>query len=251
MDSSQDFRYRNPPIVEVVCEFRFVPAEPWDLTIPGLVYERLKETFPVRRPRKRLQTEAKAEAQGIRQEIQFTELAQFLGQDEVAFIQVGPNLLSINHLKPYPTWEIYKPMIQQGLKAYTGITAPKGIQRIGLRYINRIEIPDKHIELKDYFSFRPFVGSQLPQDLSGFVIAIQSNYEEGRDSMRIQLVTTDSETPDAAAFLLDLDYFLSQPESISLTEASEWIEQAHDRIQMAFEACLTDKLRDIFEVLQG
>lgn len=31
----QPRRYSNPPIEEAVCEFRFLPAEEWDLTMPG------------------------------------------------------------------------------------------------------------------------------------------------------------------------------------------------------------------------
>jgi hypothetical protein len=29
--------YNNPPLIEAVCAFTFKNAQPWDLTIPGLV----------------------------------------------------------------------------------------------------------------------------------------------------------------------------------------------------------------------
>lgn len=38
-------KYKNPPIVEVVCEFRLSDDTLWDLTIPGLLYEKLKDEF--------------------------------------------------------------------------------------------------------------------------------------------------------------------------------------------------------------
>lgn len=35
-------RYKKAPVIEVLCEFRFKPGSSWDLTVPGLVYERIR-----------------------------------------------------------------------------------------------------------------------------------------------------------------------------------------------------------------
>jgi len=39
-------KYAKPPIVEAVCEFRLTHDTRWDLTVPGLLYEKLKASFP-------------------------------------------------------------------------------------------------------------------------------------------------------------------------------------------------------------
>jgi len=44
-------KYANPSIVEAVCEFRLSPDTPWDLTVPGLVYEKVRSEFPHREQR--------------------------------------------------------------------------------------------------------------------------------------------------------------------------------------------------------
>jgi len=41
-------QYENPPIREVVCEFRFQSENRWDLAVPGLIYADLKQEFPRR-----------------------------------------------------------------------------------------------------------------------------------------------------------------------------------------------------------
>jgi len=41
-------KYKNPPIVEALCEFQFVPGQPWDITIAGMLYERIKDEFPIK-----------------------------------------------------------------------------------------------------------------------------------------------------------------------------------------------------------
>ena len=47
--------------------------------------------------------------------------------------------------------------------------------------------------------------------------------------------------------MLDLDYAMTTPEYISLNEVPEWLEKAHKSVEEAFEACITDKTREIFK----
>jgi uncharacterized protein (TIGR04255 family) len=37
------------------------------------------------------------------------------------------------------------------------------------------------------------------------------------------------------------------PERIYFNDVSEWLDKAHERVENAFEACITDKLRKKFE----
>jgi len=34
-------KYRNPPIEEALCEFRFVPSQDWDPTVPGRFHKKI------------------------------------------------------------------------------------------------------------------------------------------------------------------------------------------------------------------
>ena len=240
-------KYRHSPIIEALCEFRFEPGPPWDLAIPGLVYEKVKEEFPTRRQAKAFEVNVAASLEGVEQRVTTTDRIHFLRDDEKALIQVDRNLLVVNHLKPYPTWQQFLPLIQSGFTAYMKVAKPKGIQRIGLRYINRIEIPGQNIELEDYLQIRPFIGPDLPQDFDSFVVGIQIPYENSRDSLRLQLASSIIETPNVAAVLLDLDYFLIQPGQVALDEVFTWVEIAHHHVEEAFEACITDRLRELFE----
>lgn len=242
--------YKNSPIAEALCEFRFEPSVPWDLTIPGLVYEKIRETFPKKRQAKVLETSLSGGRESIQQQVKMTERIQFLRGDEKALVQVGSNLLAVNHLKPYPTWQEFLPLIRQGFNAYLEVATPTVIQRIGLRYINRIEIPGQRIELEDYFEFYPFIAPNLPQDLGSFIVGIVVPYDS-RDSLRLQITTAPIERPNTVAVLLDLDYFLAQPGQVSLDKVFEWVEVAHTRVEEAFEACITDRLRQIFEEMIG
>jgi uncharacterized protein (TIGR04255 family) len=240
-------KYKEPPIVEAVCEFRFQPEHPWDITIPGLVFEKIQKDFPNRETRKEFAIGISPTAEGVQQQVITADRIRFLSQDGKEMVQVGPDLLAVNRLRPYISWEAFKPVIEKGFKAYTDSAKPKGIQRIGLRYINRIEIPGERIRLEDYFEFYPYIGDKLPQEVGPFITGIQIGYEQLRDMLKVLLVSVITSDPQKIGVSLDLDYFLIKPCAVSLTEVFNWMEVAHNNLESVFEACIKEKLRQMLQ----
>lgn len=241
-------RYKNPPVVEAVGEFRFEPNEPWDLTIPGLVYQKLGEKeFPKKRLVQTPAFSIDAKQGRVQQELVTTTRMQFLREDEKAFIQLDQDLLSAHHLKPYPSWPEFVPLILRGFDAYYAIAQPRGVRRIGLRYINRIEIQGDSVRLEDFFQFYPFLGPNLPQMHGSFLVGVDIPYEGGRDILRLQFSTAVVDTSDRWAGILDLDYFLTDPGQVAPAEAVHWLQTAHKWVEEVFEACITDRLRNNFD----
>lgn len=241
-------KYKHPPIIEAVCEFRFEPSSPWDLTVPGLVYEKIRDSgFPKRLPVTDVEFDFAQSAGSVRQELKTVDRIRFSREDEKAFVQVGPDKLSVHHLKPYPSWQEFEPLIMKGFDAYSIAASPKSIQRIGLRYINRIEIQGAEVKVEDYFGFYPFVGNKLPQKFGPFIVGIEIRYENSRDMLRLLLTSVKPSTLNTIGVVLDLDYFLAKPGVIALDKVPEWVNFAHGKVEEVFEACITDPLRKIFE----
>lgn len=238
-------KYANPPIVEAVCEFRLGPDTRWDLTVPGLFYERVKHDFPHREQRAVQEVELIQEPQGLQQRIRTTERVLLFAQNRRMLIQLGPRLLVINALKPYPTWQGFKPYLEKAWEKLREAVEVGGLERIGLRYINQIELPEETVEMEDYFEFYLFVGSRLPQHMSSFIAGAEFPYAEGRDRCRVQL-TSASGGGEKSAVILDIDYFLARPRAIAPADAMEWIENAHSAVEEMFEGCITDRLRQHF-----
>ncbi|RLA98417.1 MAG: TIGR04255 family protein [Deltaproteobacteria bacterium] len=241
-------KYRNPPIVEAVCEFRLTPDTPWDLTIPGLFFEKVKSTFTQREQRVIQEVELSQEPQGLQQQIRTTERILLFTQDKKMLVQLGPRLLVVNALKPYPTWQRFKPLIETAWEGLKSVLEVRGLQRIGLRYINRIElpVPVEFVGISEYFAFYPFVGPQLPRNMVSFIIGGEFPYKEGRDRCRVQL-TPAPDSGDKSAFMLDIDYFLARSREIEVGKALDWVEEAHSQVEAVFEGCITDVLRKMFE----
>lgn len=174
---------------------------------------------------------------------------QFLRDDERALIQVGPDLLTVNHLKPYPKWGAYQAMITHALQVYRQVANPKGLDRIGLRYINRIQIPESSFEIEDYILAVPSVPHSVPQAFRVFIQRVEIPFERANGLLILQSAMGVPEESESAraALMLDLDFVSFDATSISLDAAVEWVGQAHDKVENTFEACITPKARALFK----
>jgi uncharacterized protein (TIGR04255 family) len=244
-------RYRNPPIVEALCEFQFVPSQPWDLTIPGLIYQKVKEKFPDRQQQIGIGVQFRPTEKGLEHKVEpAPPRIQFHRKDKTALIQIAPDLLVINQLKPYPTWAKFKPIVLEALQIYEEVANPKGFKRIGLRYINKINIKAESVELSEYVDFYPYISKELPQLHTSFISRVEIPYLNSRDRMLITVGSALPESPDTLLIILDIDYIMANPEAIRMEAAEEWIEQAHSAIERVFECCIKDKSRILFEEIK-
>lgn len=133
------------------------------------------------------------------------------------------------------------------MNIYKEIAKPKGFKRTGLRYIDKIDFEIIPVELEDYFNYYPFIPPDLPQKHEAFNVRVEIPDENGRDRLLLSLRTIIPDKPNTISLILELHYILAKPEGISLEQISEWVENAHTNIEKVFEACITDKCRELFE----
>jgi len=241
-------KYRNPPVVEALCEFQFIPTRTWDMTIPGLIYEKVKSKFPHRQQQIGIGLQFRPTERGVEQKVEHAApRVQLYAKDKTSLIQIGPDRLAVNQLSPYPTWARFKPKIFYSLQAYQKVAVPKGFKRIGLRYINKIKIPAKTIDMSDYFKIYPAIPDNLPQTHSTFISRVEIPYMDERDRMLLTLASEATEVKDTLLLVLDIDYIMLKPEAVPINAFASWIEQAHSAIETAFESSITDKTRALFD----
>ena len=94
--------------------------------------------------------------------------------------------------------------------------------------------------------FYPFVGANIPQNLTRFHCLVQMAFEDARDSLTLQIANPPQPVGENAQVVLDLDYFLARPENFELAEFTNWLENAHDNLESVFESCLKDSVRALF-----
>lgn len=232
--------YQNPPLIEALCEFRFQDGNEWDLTLPGLFYNEIKNRFPMKREQSNMQVEMDTtdlrHSTNVRGNIIPT--VQFYNTDETCLIQLSPGILSINHLQPYSNWQHFKKLIFGTLSTYMAVAKPANFARIGLRYINRVDISSKD-SIYDYFSFKPCLPTLITQEITSLLQRVELPFH----AQNGQLVLILASVPDDDSYILDLDFVTLDISSLSFENTQNWVESAHNQIENVFEASITDVLR--------
>ncbi|MCK4591205.1 MAG: TIGR04255 family protein [Candidatus Latescibacteria bacterium] len=235
----------SPPIVEALCEFRFVPSDAWDWTIPGLLYEKIKGEFPERSQFKGLGVQIYLGPNSPPAADMRTgpERVQLKRSDGSAMVQIGENLLAINHLRPYPNWGNFREIILKNLQNYREVTEEVPLKRIGLRYINQIKVPQGEFETSDFITLEPPLSGSLDRPLSSFY----QRYELVQDSPPGVLIhqTGIQRTEEQTVIMLDLDFGSEDVEHVTnAEEVKNWLNSTHTRVLEAFVASLNPDFYD-------
>ena len=239
-------QYSSPPVVEVVCEFRFSEKTEWNDTLADRFHEAVRETFPERDQIVEHQFEFEVTPDKSQSKNGKRERPVFLTPDRRMFIQFGERIVSIHCLKPYPSWEKFLPIIEKVYRTLSEVTDIKGVDRVGLLYVDKIEIPGTAIDLTEYFGFRPVIKGYKPESFVNFLVGVDLPFAGQRDLCRLQLTRAVAEREGYSAFLLTTDYFLRNQQGILPDEVLTWLEEAHATIKKIFLNCITGKLEKIF-----
>ncbi|OAK18924.1 hypothetical protein A6283_12930 [Bacillus wiedmannii] len=235
-------KYKNPPLSRVECEIRISQNSPWDTTIPGLFYERLKEKYPLREKGNEISTEFEPGPEGIQQKVKIIDTLILKNIDNTIEIEITQDSLSVTHTVPYSSWENFIQVVDEALAAYLTINDNIALERVHLRYINEISLPaTNNIELPDYFNIYPH--SDYQASYNAFMVGLQIPYNNDQDVLKLQLANREK------LIIFSMDYFSNISQQFSLTSLLTWLEEAHIAINTKFEESITQRLRERFEVI--
>jgi uncharacterized protein (TIGR04255 family) len=165
--------------------------------------------------------------------------------DQKQILQVRLDGFSFSRLAPYDCWEKFRDEAKKLWNIYQSLVHPEAIVRLAVRYINRLDIPLPIGDLKEYLRTFPEVSLDLPQGLSGYFMQLQIPQEDLGAMLVLNQAIVPSQTPDCISVLLDLDLF--REKGIQSDEIGLWdiLEQMHERKNKAFEACITERTREL------
>jgi uncharacterized protein (TIGR04255 family) len=156
-----------------------------------------------------------------------------------------PRSFTFSHMPPYTEWGTFRDEAIQLWELFVSLTKPEVVTRAALRYINRFEIPRAQFELSDYFLFRPEVpGTGIPQQVSSFFTQCQMPQSDiGPDVIAIMNLGSAAGTPTGSQILLDFDVFATR--QLAPDSVFELLDRLRERKNALFEACITDRAREL------
>ncbi len=171
--------------------------------------------------------------------------------DQTSVAIVNPASLAAASLAPYPGWGVFRERLQAVLETWNAIAPRYDIQRVGVRTINRIDIPQESaaaIKLDDYIAFRPEVDAITSRPLTGYFV--QATLPTVVDHWSATINSTMLMPPPLLqhrSILLDIDVFRMEQIPMNVKELWPIIEQARGIKNDLFERCITEKTRELFK----
>ncbi|QOZ45520.1 hypothetical protein XH89_20050 [Bradyrhizobium sp. CCBAU 53340] len=156
-----------------------------------------------------------------------------------------------SRLAPYMGWDNFREIMGT---AWTALrkhySQPLDVTRVGLRYVNRIDIPVQEgdsIDIDDYLNFAPRSPQAFELPMLGYVVQTQRQIDVEND-LYLSLLSSAVPSPliNTASFSLDLDVY--REKNIPKRDDELWslIERMRSHKNFVFEACITESARELF-----
>ena len=243
--------YRNPPVVEALCEVYFTSSH-WDDSIPNSFYAEIKDRFPnqdeqlLHRVDLTVDVPNETISSGMQSGL-FRKLFSTEEGDQI--IQIAENLFVFNQLTPYLSFNSWESIFHDVLDIFVKLVSPHALDRIGVRYLNHVAIPESKFQMSDYFTVFPIIPLGSGNVHGDFLInCVVPQSDEGH-FLTYSFSKIDSKPPDeiSQVFLLDLYDQASFGRTLSKSEFKSHVRIAHGNVVQAFEGSITDRLRNLFD----
>lgn len=243
--------YPRAPIIEAIIElqvrFKEVPSEEQFQAC----YERVKDTLPTKESMEVLEVgvarlNKPGGAVSLRSGSSRVGLRlRSSSRDRV--LQIQQRGFTYSHLPRYTEWETFCAEARPLWSAFIDTCKPETITRVAVRYINRIVIPEVPIELYDYFNLYPNLPKGVPQDVVGLFLQLHMPQPDlAPDALAvINLALDEPPAPNSVSILLDFDVFRQAEYPPETEEVWGFLDRLRDRKNELFEACITEKTREL------
>jgi uncharacterized protein (TIGR04255 family) len=237
--------YDRPPITEAVIDVKF------DANLTERERERLMERFKGRFPsveeRKTITVEfgpkeaaAKAAPAGYK----------MTAANALDLVLINDASFGTARLAPYDRWETFLASAKENFDIFSGVVGRKIIGRLGVRFINRIDIPRQKLETRaidDLFRLNIALPGGMERERRAQSFAV--DFTEATTGAKVLLRYGDA-TPallDHLSFNLDIDAFWEGNVPTKIEEMWKSAEALRHAKNACFELSITDEIRELFQ----
>ena len=243
--------FPNAPITEAIFDIRAKLPDGSDLNIFQKFQENIKDRFEDRKIRHFFQAEFKL-SPGKDESVPIIPKGKadgylFRSANEHKIVQARLDGFTFNKLKPYEDWEKFYGEARSLWELYKRIIKPIRVDRIGLRYINRIEIPIPFADFNEYILTNPHIAPGLPQALSHLFMRIEiPNDEIGA----IAIITQTTQKPTESnklPLIFDIDVIKKANYTEEMSELWSDFNKLRNFKNDIFFNSITDKTKELFK----
>lgn len=239
--------YLRPPITEAVIELKY--ADPIDAAAVERISRRFGQDYPVSEDQQGIEVQIDTKSKEVKQVPQWAG-KKLSSNDQANIIALRDNLFVCIRLAPYTGWDEFFGRARAGWKEVVAVSGVRRISRVGVRYINRLDIPisapAETLDIKDYLAVWPNLPSTGAPIATYAFQATRAINSDGC-SVTIASGTVPSPLVDHISLTLDVDVFAEQTNLIRDNEIWDLVSRMRDLKNNIFEASITDRSRELFK----
>lgn len=161
-------------------------------------------------------------------------------------IRIKADLFGFSWLDKYVDWDRFVQKAESCWSPFREAVAPRSVQRVSVRFVNLIPLPDRPIEITDYLRTSFQLSPYLPQVAESFFCQVSVPLKVPDEPTVMAVITV---APSNADLILDIETSCeldidtrAEDFSASLTEVLTKLRHAKNFV---FEACITDATRNV------
>lgn len=244
--------YDNAPIVEAILELQVVLPSSSDLSdVSSLSHvmdgdRRFTAMAPV--------VEVQGEVQVREQDVVGATSGRHVGftfprADGARVVHARLDRFAYSWMAPYERWESFLAEAEDMWHRYVARAKPQGVTGVGVRFINRIDVPSSPVEIRDYLRTAVDVSPYLPQGVSSMFMQVDVPLGQYDAVVTITSALSPPARSGFTSLILDID--AKRPVSLdrsapdfeaSLVDVMAALRAAKNFV---FEACITDATRGL------
>lgn len=233
--------YKTPPITEAVIEIRFNGSI--DQEKLRKAAKRLEKRYPLQDEENLFQVEMN----GPNAKLNVSPFGfKASSVDQADFVQFRPSHLGLSRRAPYLGWNEFERRFFEAWEELKHVVGSLQPTRIGVRYLNRIDVPGTIVEPSDYVGLFPQIPIGFPDPLSMEASHVVTRMGEHKCEITINVSAVASPLVGHGGLQLDIDVARSDALPGRTEELEAIVATMRDIKNQMFEMLVTDRARELF-----
>jgi uncharacterized protein (TIGR04255 family) len=176
---------------------------------------------------------------------------KLVDRDSTSIVSVTLPSISYSRLAPYNGWDIFSQESTNILSDLKRLIGYRAISRIGVRYVNRLDIPlpedNVLVRLEHYIRVYPEYPEHSFPPLDAFTMQANFSLHEIKCLAMVTVASVPSPLPRHMGIILDTDIGRQADVPQSDKDIRELLNVIRGEKNRVFEACITDAARELFD----
>lgn len=247
---SEGKHYPNAPIREAIIDLRVTTGEGVTLEDLKQLHDSIRTDYPTGvgmnliQGRIQFGPESSSTTETGTRQVGY----RFASDDKKQIFSAHLDGFNFSRLHPYERWETFRDEARRLWNLYRKAASIKSVNRVSVRYVNRIDIPERPLDLRHFFRTYPEVSDAMTYNaFAGMFMQLVIPQVDIHSVAQLTQALIEPADPHLHSVILDIDLFREDAVPSSDDEIWSLFDVLRARKNEIFEACITPKAEVLFQ----